>query len=86
MVAAIMNAGHLYQGAALQQQPTAHQLGLIAGLEAAVRMTTRKLLDEIATCKADDECELSRDRQISAEWSAGYLRGLKYELSARDYE
>lgn len=81
-----MASGSLYQGSALQQQPTAHQLGLIAGLEAAVKMTTRKLLDEIATCEDDEQHEITRDRQINAEWSKGYLRGLRYELSARDYE
>jgi hypothetical protein len=86
MVAAVMNAGCMYLGPALQAQPTAEQLGTIAGLEAAAPMNTRKLLDAIAACEDDEKHEDIRDRQISAEWSRGYLRGLRLTLSERDYE
>lgn len=84
MVADVVNAGRLYQGAALQPRTTQRALGHVAGLERGLLLPMRSLLDEVA--EQQNLSEDDSDRIIDTDWQDGFLSGLQAALLVRDYE
>jgi hypothetical protein len=72
----IAHAGHLYQGPALQQQPSARSLGSVDGYARGIAFqTVRALLDELAWAEDDYRPESER--------LTGYVEGLRRALAER---